>query len=60
VSERLALRPSLAHGLLALARLHAAAGDRRTAAAEAGRARAVSEEIRMRLVARDAGRLAEG
>ncbi|MGK5173456.1 ATP-binding protein, partial [Geodermatophilus sp. CPCC 205761] len=60
VSERLGLRPSLARGLLALARLHAARGDRGAAAGEAARARAVAEEVGMRLVARDAGRLAEG
>jgi hypothetical protein len=59
VSERLGLRPSLAQGLLALARLHAASGDLAAADEEAGRARALAEEVGMRLVARDAGRLAD-
>ncbi|MFW3170246.1 hypothetical protein [Geodermatophilus sp. CPCC 206100] len=59
MSERLGLRPSLAQGLLALARLHAGRGDWAAAGAEAGRARALAEDVGRRLVTRDAGRLAE-
>ena len=53
------LRPSLARAHLALARLLAERGHRAGAAEEAKAALQLAEEVGMRLVAREAGVLAE-
>ena len=58
VAERHGFRPPLAKARLALAELLAARGARAEAAAEAVQARAVAQEIGMRLVADGAARLA--
>ncbi|MGY1806334.1 ATP-binding protein [Blastococcus sp. SYSU D00669] len=57
VAAALGLRPALAKGRLALARVHVGRGERAAAAAEAAAAREVAEEIGMRLVAAEAARL---